>query len=203
MTNELSPAFGRRDATSCPDEERLIAYLTTALPVDEQRYVDNHVDCCDPCVETLLTIQRRLHDMTDQMLPVPESVQRRAEAAIADDGGPTGALQAVRSRWWAGVFLLPILMALSIGAGAFLMVSVQTWRASAPPRILTRAIPIRQSLPVTIPEAVVRAEPDVAATVIAKLMRGDAVEVQSEEHDWYRIALPNGHQGWVEQRAFE
>jgi len=202
MTNGSLSASGSRTAVSCPNDERLIAYLTTALTLDEQRTIDKHVDLCDPCVETLLTIQSRLHAMTKGGLAVPQLRQNAAAAMLVDAKIPAIVRTARPSRW-ATLLRLPILMPLSMAAGALLMISAQNWRASTPPQILTRGIQMRQTLPVTAATAVVHTEPDAAATVIAKLTHGDAVEIGGEEREWYRITLPNGREGWVEQHAFE
>jgi anti-sigma factor RsiW len=212
-----------------PSEELLIAYLTADLPEEEQRGIDGHLDTCDACLNALLTIHPRIAVVSELALAVPPSVVERVHAAYgrvaepqtnkiaqpdswAQDfvpapevgrGGTESRRQPLLSRVLAVLFKLPVLIPVSLAAGALLFIATQTWRNSASQRVLTRAVPISQRAPVTAGETLVRAQAGPEGTVIAKLHRGDVVEIQDETRESYRVVLPDGRQGWVERRAFE
>src|SRR5262249_45134119 len=98
---------------------------------------------------------------------------------------------------------LPTLLPLSFAAGALLVVARETWLTPAAPRVLTRAVAIRQSLPLTAATALVRAAPQNEAAVGGELSPGDLVDISGEDGEWYRVDLSGGSQGWVERHAFE
>jgi SH3-like domain-containing protein len=99
---------------------------------------------------------------------------------------------------------MPVLMPLSLAAGALLMVSIQeTGLMSTTPQVLTRAVDREAHLRVTVPEASVLEEPHRKAEVVAVVRRGTIVEIAGEERDWYKVKLSDDRSGWVERDAFE
>ena len=74
---------------------------------------------------------------------------------------------------------------------------------TAPEAELSRAVEMRQQARVTAASAAVRKEPAAEADVIATLARGDSTVLVAQKGDWYRVALADGGEGWIERRAFE
>lgn len=183
-----------------PGDELLIAYLTAELEPSERDDIDIHLDTCDGCIGTLVAIQARVAAVGDQTLSVPASVLARTEAvAMGSQHRP----RRLRSRVLGQTLKLPILVPLSLAAGALLVIGTQSLRGSRPQGVLTRAVPFRQTLPVTERDAPVRLRPNSEGAVMATLHRGEVVEIQDEERDWYRVVLRDGRTGWIERRAFE
>ena len=79
----------------------------------------------------------------------------------------------------------------------------QVWLNQEPARELSRAVPMDQSLRVTLPHADVRSQPSTHADIVATLSRGTVLQISGEEREWLRVSLDNGKEGWIERRAFE
>jgi SH3-like domain-containing protein len=103
--------------------------------------------------------------------------------------------------WRAAALRLPIMIPAAVAVVAVLMVATQTWLTPPGPRSLTRSVAIPQHVRVTALGAPVRRQPNGHAEVIAMVTRGMVVDVGGEERDWLHVTLPNGTDGWVEQRA--
>ncbi|MBI3783233.1 MAG: SH3 domain-containing protein [Deltaproteobacteria bacterium] len=195
----------------CPSEELLVAYLMGALNAVEGDQLDDHVDKCDACLDALLSARQRLSRNAEMAERLPDDLLRRMAAATPQRAAASAGDRAAPSRATWRVRRLPIprsvrlLAPLALAAGALLVVgSSQSWWSRTPsqPQPLMRSVPVSPQLRVTAREALVRAQPQLHAAVIGTLNRGEVVSVGSEEREWYRVALPNGGQGWVEQGAF-
>ena len=202
------PESSRTD--TCPSEELLLAYLLGVLNAREGDQVNSHVDDCDPCLEALLLARRRLARNAEMAETVPEDVVHKVAAAPPQRAALSAGDPAAPSRATRRVRRLPVppsmrfLAPLALAAGALLVVaSSQLWRSPhAANETLMRSVPSSQQLRVTAREALVRSQPQLHAVVIATLNRGQVVAVGGEDREWYRVALPSGGEGWVEQNAF-
>jgi len=186
----------------CPGDEVLVASLTAGLSGAESAALDSHLDSCDRCVAALQVVQLRLALADEIATPVPRTVRARVPGAAVPARAARDWLATVRDLL-AAMVRLPVLIPVSVAVGALLMVASQTWLSPTPPREMTRSVPLQQRLRITAPDAVVRVQPAARADAVATLSRGALVDVTGEERDWYRVALPNGTEGWVERRAFE
>ena len=199
-------------ASDCVEGELLLAHLTATLPAEAERALKRHLGSCDACVDLLAMLHRRLNVSGAIETPVPAALEARAWSSI--EGSLPAPLRPVRpqseptvrrveprvSAW----LRLPVLVPLSLAAGALLMVSIQeTGILSPAPRVLTRAVDRDAHLRVTVPEANVRLEPHRKAEVVAVVRRGTIVEIAGEDRDWYQVKLSDDRLGWVERDAFE
>ena len=205
-------------ATGHPNDEWLVAYLTTGLSLQEHRQVNTHLRDCDQCVHTVAMIQHRLRMAAAVAIPVPVGVRDRAAAlaAAADVSATVAAfVPAPASRqplgWIAWLrdqlAMVPRFSFVVPGAVAatalLVLVTHSNWIKPAQQGLLSRSIPMHQRLRVSAPEASVRSEPATNTPVLATLRRGTPVQILSREGEWYRIELPDGRAGWMEGRAFE
>jgi hypothetical protein len=193
---------------NCPDGELLLAFLTAAVDSETARRLDAHLDACDACLEALVTAQNRLARSSEMTEKVPPSLSERL-AAVPPQRAATPAgdrhVAYPANRRVRRLPVSPILRfagPLALAASLLLVVASQTSWFSATPQRQTRSVPMSQHLKVTAREVQVRAQPHLQAEVVAKLTRGDVVEVGGEDREWYRVALPGGGEGWVEQYAF-
>lgn len=182
-----------------PDDELLVAYLTTTLHGVEEHSVDAHIHTCDTCLGTLQSISRRISAATKIATPVPDAVARRVAPHPAQPS------------WWnelgarfSNFLRLPVLVPVAVGAGLIVALTVSNVVTPSAPRELTRAVPLRQqNLRVTAAEASVRNQPNSHADVVATVPHGTMVELRGEDRDWYHVVVADGREGWVDRRAFE
>jgi len=199
-------------ASTHPNDEWLVAYLTTGLSAGEHRGVDVHLQGCDRCIGSLSTMQRRLGLAATVAVPVPAAIAGRA-APLAVPGQSSARQPASWSAIFdhvARVFRLPILVPAAVAAIAVVvLVSQSDMTRPSPQREKSRAVEMRQLLPVTVTEAEVwpQAERSRDGTTgepaLARLKRGTKVAVVGEKGGWYQVALPDGRTGWMERSAFE
>ena len=188
---------------SCPTDEALVGALASTLTDIEQQQLENHFDSCDRCLTSLAALCHRLAVASDVAAAVPESVRRRAQAALGN-GANTGVQLRVPSALRPSVAWrrVPVFVPVGIAVGVLLVVAtLPSW--NHPPGERTREIELQEQLRITATEALVRTQPNPRAEVIATLKRGANVQIGGEERDWYRVALPDGKRGWVEREAFE
>jgi hypothetical protein len=207
-----APSEGGVAGSGCVGEETLLAHLSATLPSEEEGRLKGHLAACDACVNNLSFLHRRLNLAGAIEAPVPAALKARALAAIGVAlPAPSRALPAEGETWGRRVerrfsawLRLPVLIPLSVAAGALLMVTIQEADLmSTTPRGLTRAVDREARLRVTAPATNVREEPHRKAEVIAVVTRGTVVEIAGEERDWYRVKLADERMGWVERDAFE
>ena len=207
----------------CPTEETLAAFLAASgsLPPEltqgwdraafseaELQALTAHVDACDRCVEELQTASRRLALTAEMPIVVPADVAART--AIVAQQRKTESTPRGFSVWIAELgerfkdaISMPVLVPVAIAALA-LIVIVPRWQSStAPDAELSRAVDMRQSARVTADSAVVRKEPTADGAVVTTLKRGEHTVLVAQQGDWYRVALADGGEGWIERRAFE
>ncbi|MCX8071170.1 MAG: SH3 domain-containing protein [Candidatus Binatia bacterium] len=192
---------------SCPEEESLLAYGLGLADEETAGSVEHHLEHCDACLSALALARQRLRQLESAGgIAVPPHIveqvaatpHRAAATAVAD--APAATL-ARRVR-------LPLpprpVLSWALAAGVLLVVGVQigSWQVTRAPERRTRAVVVEQPIRVSAATALVRREPHPQAEVVATLRRGDAVTVGSEEREWYRVSLPDGTEGWVEQDAF-
>lgn len=197
-------------APGCVGDETLLAYLTEALPADERRGLKTHLASCDACVSGLSRLHRRLAVLDTVEATVPAALKAKASAAIGS-AAPGAKVRRLPSRGagrraerrvpsW---LRLPVLMPVSIAAGALLMVSIQEAGIMSPAQhALTRAVQRDERMRVTS-AAEVRAEPRRQAQVITVVARGTTLQIEGEERDWLLVKLADERTGWVERDAFE
>jgi hypothetical protein len=195
--------------SSHPNDEWLVAYLTTSLSDTERHGIDTHLHSCDLCVAALSMMQRRLSIAADIPTAVPASVSARVAgmtlkpAAESFRPHPLAWLSALLDRV-STVIRFPVLVPAAVAAVALLVVVTQSsWMNPLPQQERSRSINMREILRVTASEAFVRGEPTVHTAVLATLKRGARVEVVGEEGEWYQVVLPDGKEGWMERNAFE
>jgi len=196
-----------------PNDELLVAYLEACLDEPEHQVVADHVRACDRCVELLASVQRRLAIADEIPARVPAAVAARA-AGLQVIGGLAGQVGSVRaaaaSGAWARLkarlapfFELPVLAPASFALGVLLMLAVQQG-AELPgsPGVQMRAVP-GDSAAVLTRDAVVRAAPQPHAAVVARLARGQTLDVVKLEREWAQVTLATGGTGWIERQALE
>lgn len=172
----------------CPDDEQLLAYVTGSVTSSAAQQVDDHLGTCDRCIDTVVAVHARVAATAADLPPAPAAVVRRVPAAAATGAPPRRVPVLLR---------LPILIPLSVAAGALLVVATQTWFRPEPPRM--RAVRMQR----TTHAVTVRAAPQAHAAPIGTLMSGARVEIRDERAGWCRVALPDGREGWAERDAFE
>lgn len=202
-----------------PDDELLVAYLTEPdLAWHERGVIERHLADCDRCVGALAVALTRLDLAAEIPLAVPAMVSLRAEAAVhaspvsvvAPTPAPVRHTPASDRGWlttlrdgFASLTRMPVLVPASFAVGALMMLTTDRLVNPTVPQPLTRSVDVDHSRRVTAADAVVRAQPSTRAEAVARLTRGQIVEINGEEKDWYRAVLPGGTEGWVERRAFE
>lgn len=192
----------------CPDDELLLAFLTAAVDPETARRLDTHVDACEACLCALLLAQQRLSLDGQIAMAVPLEVSNRLAAVPPQRAAtPAGARSVAhpanrRLRRLPAPPVVRYVVPLALAASLVLVLTSQTSWLSPTPSRLTRSLSTSDPLKVTAREVVVRAQPHSNAEVVAKLVRGDVVEVGGEDRQWYRVTLPGGGEGWVEQEAF-
>ena len=186
----------------CPDPECLVAYLIERAGDRDRARIDAHLLECDRCTEMVMVMHQRWRRAEHIAVPVPASVT----TAVAPAQDPVRLDR--RERWSTGrerllaVTRLPVLMPTAFAAGAVIMLLVQqiSWQPSGP---LTRAVPLEQTLRVRTAIVRVHAAPDSRTPVLAELPAGTVIEVHDQQEKWYRVALPDGREGWVEQAGLD
>lgn len=195
------------DTALCPDQEGLIGYANGDLTDAEERRLDTHMAVCDRCLEEAHIVHARLHLTAAPLTVPPAAVVARAHAALAHEAprlrADVRATESARDTAMGAIasmlLRLPVLIPAGLAVGALLVVAVQTWLVPTSQPVLLRSVQIQQ----ITQETVVRAQPRTGAAVLAKLLPGDMVELRGEQSGWYRIVLPDGGDGWIEQRALE
>jgi len=198
-----------------PNDEWLVAYLTTGLSPQEHRRLNAHLLDCDRCVQTVAVMQRRLTIAAEVAAPVPASIRRRAGACPAADScaGDTAPSPAslepldwiawVRDRL-ALVTRISFVVPGAVAAIALAVLVTRTnWMNPTPQHERSRSIQMHQQLRVTASEAAVRREPARHTPVVAMLRRGMPVRILGQDGAWYHVELPDGSVGWMEGNAFE
>jgi len=195
-----------------------MAYLWPGgLAGPEHATVERHLTLCDHCVALIDVAHARLAIAAEIPYAVPPQLQQRvmekltAPAPLADQPAPLQPARAVAHSWLDAIrngvlalTRLPILVPTGFAVGvALMLVGNRTVWTAVPAGPLTRAVSVSQALRVTAPRAVVRAQPHARADSIATLSRGQVIQVDREEREWYRFTLPGGAEGWVERGAFE
>jgi anti-sigma factor RsiW len=207
--------------SSHPNDEWLVAYLTTGLSDHERHGLDAHLQGCDLCVETLSMMQRRLSMASTVSTPVPASVRERVTALnpsvdsfpVSQPLPPGPSLPAWLSSvldHLATVSRLQLLAPVAVAAVALLVVVTQSnWMNPVPQQERSRSITTREPLRVTASEAHVWQGPGTTgrgaeeADIIATLKRGARVDIVGEKDQWYQVVLADGKEGWMERHAFE
>lgn len=200
MTDRSPSTSGSQPAH--PDDELLVGYMVAGLDPERERAVEQHLEVCDTCVESLASAQHRISMAAEVAVPVPRLVRERAESRLADSAVAATPVAAARP-WLSVLWRLPVLVPVAVTVGLVIGLSAHMLLVPETPHSHTRAIPMVQILRVTAPEAAVRKTPNAGADVLATLPRGTQVEIHASERDWYRVRAPNGPEGWVESRAFD
>jgi anti-sigma factor RsiW len=196
-------------STRCPTDEILLAHLLGETTGEERHRIDGHLGSCDACLIALTAAQHRISISDEVNAPVPAAVAERAATrnfVPASESVTPARLTDWRARLSQRFTLLsrlPILVPTAVAAGALLTLALQQTLLQPGPRELTRAVALSQTLPVTVPDAPVRAEPSTRADLIATLPRGAEVKISGEIREWYRVKTPSGRDGWIERRMFE
>ncbi len=211
-----------RFETECPTQEMLAALLaaTGALPSEltgdwsrtitgdaEMQRLSSHVATCNHCIGELRAATYRLTLASEIPLPVPADIAARALAddrphrrpAVAERAGAFAGLR----DWLVASIRLPVLVPAAIAALALIVVVPRLQTPDESNEALSRAVELRQVARVTVDTAAVHAERDQTSGVIMTLNRGDRAVLVGEQGDWYRVALADGSQGWIERRAFD
>jgi hypothetical protein len=174
---------------------------------DEMQALSTHVTACDHCVEDLRTASRRLALAADMPVPVPSEIVARVLAGATAQRQPVAAehnswLAEVGQRL-AAMIRMPVLVPAAVAALALIVIVPRLQTPTGSQEELSRAVELRQPARVTADIAVVRAARSGDAAVLVTLARGDRAILTAEEDGWYRVALADGAEGWVERRAFE
>lgn len=209
MSDRPPTVAGAPSPGRCPDGELLLAFLTAAVDAETARRLDAHLEACEACLSTLLAAQHRLSlgDEIAETVP-PDLLERLAAVPPQRAALPAGDRIAAppanrRVRRLPAPPLVRYAVPLALAASLVVVMASQTsWLNPTKSSRLTRSVPVADELKVTAREVVVRAQPHSGADVVAKLVRGDVVKVGGEDREWYRVDLPGGGEGWVEQEAF-
>lgn len=200
----------RADAGSrgCPDRETLAAYLISGLGADEQHGVDAHVSTCNACVRVLARTHRQLRGSWTLATPIAPALVARAMTVARQGMNRPLSLRPCRVQPPVRVpayLRLPVLMPTAFAAGAAFFIALNAANLVPRGRVdQTRAAgAFTANRRVTAAETLMRSEPHDTATVVARVARGLAVEVQEEQPEWLLVSLPTHEQGWVPRRAFE
>jgi hypothetical protein len=113
-----------------------------------------------------------------------------------------GWLAELRERLAAAV-TMPVLVPVALAALALIVIVPRLQNPTVRDGELSRAVELRQPARVTVDSAAVRKEPAGDAVVVTTLVRGDRTVLVAQQGDWYRVALADGGEGWIERRAFE
>ncbi|HUI27997.1 MAG TPA: SH3 domain-containing protein [Candidatus Kryptonia bacterium] len=187
----------------CPDAELLVAYVSGEGDNDAARaHIDAHVLDCDHCTQTIMVMHQRWRMAARVAVAVPAAVSAAvANPPVQPERDRHGLWAAVRERLNAFT-RLPVLMPTAFAVGAVVMLLLQQipWQPSGP---LMRAVPFDQTLRVRAAAVRVFARPDTGTQVLAVLAPGTIVDVRDQNQEWYRIVLPDGREGWVEQAGLD
>lgn len=200
-------AFG---GSPCASMELLVGYMTNGLAETDRLGVDSHVRACDECIRTLTLLHSRLSCASEMDAAVPAAVLERVAAVLpVRQANPmvyadwSEALAAVGGRL-TDALKLPVLIPAAVAAGALLVVAEQQMLVNPSPlKEMSRSAPVQQSLRVTALEAAIHTQPSSHADVVATVTRGTVLTIGSQEREWYRVALSDGREGWVERHAFD
>jgi hypothetical protein len=205
---EMSNAAAGNATVSCPSDELLAAYLSAALNATEHQTLDRHVRTCLACTEAVAVAFRRMRLAGEIARPVPAAVLMRA-ADTAPEHIPARAAAPHARDWWAalseqiaGWLRSPVLVPVAVATLALIVVVQQQFNT---PELSekTRAIGTQDQLQVVAPSAAVYTRPSTREAIVATLSRGTTVRILATETDWYRVAIPDGSEGWMERRVFE
>jgi hypothetical protein len=181
----------------------------TVLSDEELRALATHVDACDRCIEELRVASRRLTLATEMAVEVPAAVAARA-AIAAGMPSKVAAKTSVAGGWFAelrerlaAAVTMPVLVPVALAALALIVIVPRLQNPTVRDGELSRAVELRQPARVTVDSAAVRKEPAGDAVVVTTLVRGDRTVLVAQQGDWYRVALADGGEGWIERRAFE
>ncbi len=193
----------------CPGDEILLAFLSGSIDLETTRRLDTHLDACDACLGSVMHAQSRLSRDLEMSEPVPDEIRVRLAAVLPQRAATSAGAPAATSPSPRRIRHLPIppafryLAPLALAAGLLVTLSAKTdWFSPQPSQRLTRAVSVSQDLRVGAREATVYAEPHSHSQVIATLKRGDLVKLSGEDREWYRVRMPSGGEGWVEQEVF-
>jgi hypothetical protein len=180
--------------------------------------IERHLLICDHCVGLVGVAHARLAIAAEIPYAVPPQLQQRVmqglapQPALVTEPAERGRIPTPAARGWLAAVRdqlmaltrLPVLVPAGFTVGVLLMLAGNrsVWNA-VPAGPLTRAVPIERTLRVTAPEAIVRSQPHARADAVATLSRGQVIQVDREDREWYRFALPGGAEGWVDRGAFE
>lgn len=190
----------------CPSPESLLAYLTTTEAT--ALALDAHIDGCEHCVATLQRLQRSVALIPEIPVLVPARLRERATGQTplaAPRPAPAAPIRSLWERLLSGL-RYPVLAPAAFATGILLYVVAQQvpLTPGLPPagiRAVSQPGPVTRR--VTAPEAWVYSEPSPRSALVAKLARGNAVDVSSEERGWYRVVLADGRTGWVERKSLQ
>lgn len=187
--------------SGCVGAESAVAYLLGDAGAEAVE-IEAHLRQCDACVEQVVGIRRRLRRAAEATEPVPAAVELRARAAVSTDAPTTETVDVPRRTLLHRLTRLPILVPAALAAGALFTVVVESQWSSSAPREQMRSLPQR-TIEVTAVEATARTAPHADAAALAKLSRGEVLQLRGEESGWYHVALSDGREGWIERHACE
>ncbi len=197
---------GAPAGAQCPTSEAVLAHLISAPATANA--IDAHIDGCDHCARLLQRLQHTLGLMAEMPTTVPAPLRERV-AAMSAPTATRPQLAASRASLWerlAAALRYPVLMPAAFATGMLLYVIAQQLPpAPGLPAAASRSVsqPGPVTRRVTVAEAWVYSEPSSRAQVVAKLSRGNAVDISTEERGWCRVALADGRQGWIEGRSLQ
>jgi hypothetical protein len=202
----------------CPTQETLTAFLAAtgdlagdwprSVPGDaEMQRLNEHVAACNDCIEELRAASYRLALANEIPVPVPAHIaaqtlpasQPRRRPEVTERAGVFAGLR----DWLVASIRLPVLVPAAVAALALIVVVPRLQTPNESSEELSRAVELRQIARITVDSAAVYTEHDRASGVIMTLSRGDRAVLVGEQDDWYRVALADGSEGWIERRAFD
>lgn len=195
-----------RAGAQCPTSEALLEHLTCAPAAANE--IDAHVDSCDHCARVLQRLQHTLGLMADMRAAVPVPLREHVAGGASPAAPKPQPAATWASRWerLAAALRYPVLMPAAFATGMLLYVIAQQLPpAPGLPAAGSRAVsqPGSVTRRVTVAEAWVYAEPSARTQVVAKLARGNAVEISTQERGWCRVTLADGREGWLEERSLQ